>query len=349
MHPKYWKPNRNHFLRAPVDGEGSAGAGGESSQSSLVESFSSFFSGESQEENAAHAQHQETESPEAAAERIAAEEAASANQKQTAEGETTEGQVHPNADTFTIEVDGKPVQLTKAELAEHYKSSLRQRDSAREVMEAAETRKTAEAEIQRTRAERDNYAQQLHNFAITSESILAEQAKVLTDELLRTDPVEYLAQQRTFQERQANLQRAHAELQRVNGERQKEYAEAQQIYKREQLEKLHAKLPEWKDVAKAKTEANQIRDYLQGQDFDAQDIESLSDHRHVLLARKAMLYDSLMARAKEAAGKVSKAPAKVERPGTPMQAPDGRTAVMKQFANTGSRDDAARAFAEIFG
>lgn len=319
------------------------------SSSTLVESFSSFFDESSEVESAAPAAQSATqaeaatETPEAAAERLAAEEAAAANQDQAEEGDAkTEEAVDS---TIEIEVDGKPVKLTKAELAEHYKNGLRQKDYTQKTMEAAEHRKAADAEVQKARAERETYAQQLQNFAVTSESILAEQAQVLTDELLRSDPVEYLAQQRTFQERQAKLQQAHQELARINGERQHEQQTQMQAYRAEQLDKLQEALPEWKDPAKATEEAGKIKNYLQSQGWTPEDIGALADHRHVLAARKAMLYDALMTRAKEAAGKVAKAPPKVERPGTPQVSPtDGRTKLMKELNATGSKNAAAQLF-----
>lgn len=319
-----------------------------SSTESLVDSFSSFFSDESQEESGAPAASQQTEeSPEAAAERLLADDAADANQNSAEEGENKQAQAEP--DTFTIEVDGKSVQMTKAEIAEHYKNGLRQKDYTQKTMETAEARKSAEAERAQARAERDNYAQQLNNFAITSETILAEQAKALTEDLLRSDPVEYMALERTFRERQANLTRAQQELQRISGERQQEQEQSTRAHQAEQLQKLHEKLPEWKDAAKAKEEASKIKDYLKTQEFNDSDIGALGDHRLVLMARKAMQYDALLERAKATKTVVAKAPPKVERPGTTqVKATDGRTSAMRELSKTGSRAAAAKAFEALF-
>lgn len=312
-----------------------------------MDSFSSFFdeAEPSKEESASQPEAQATEeSPEAAAERIAAEEAAAANQNQPADDEQANAEQAADS-TIEIEVDGKPVKLTKAELAEHYKNGLRQKDYTQKTMEVSEQRKQADAEVQRARAERENYAQQLNNFALTSEAILAQQQSALTEELLRADPVEYMALERTFRERQANLAKAQQELQRINGERQQEQAQQEATYKQEQVAKLLDALPEWKDQAKAKAEGEKIAQYLQSEGWNAQEVAALSDHRHVLAARKAMLYDALMTRAKEAAGKVAKAPPKVERPGTVQVAPtDGRTKLMKELKATGSKNVAAQLF-----
>lgn len=343
MHPKYWK--RPQVLRAPADSEGGMGAGGGSSSldtNQAADAFSSFFSDENSEESGATAKA-ENESPESAAERLLVEDA---NQNSAEDGEQEQSKAEP--DTFTIDVDGKSVQMTKAEIAEHYKNGLRQKDYTQKTMETAEARKSAEAERAQAKAERDNYAQQLNNFAITSESILAEQAKALTEDLLRSDPVEYMALERTFRERQANLAKAQQELQRINGERQHEQTEAQANYQREQLEKLQAKFPEWKDPAKAKVQAEAIKDYLSTSpdlSFTSEEIGMLGDHRFIVMANKAKQFDALMARAKETAGKIAKVPPKVERPGvTQIAATDGRTKLMRELKATGKGDVAAKLF-----
>lgn len=343
MHPKYWKPHRNHFLRSAATGEGEAGG----ASSTLVDSFSSFFdeAEPSKEESASQPEAQATETPEAAAERIAAEEAAAANQEPAADGEQQEGKAYDPAETVTVEIDGKMVELTKAQIAEAKKGELRQKDYTQKTMAAAEETRAAREAQQKAHAERENYAQQLNNFALTSEAILAQQQSALTEELLRSDPVEYMALERTFRERQANLAKAQQELQRINGERQQEQAQQEATYKQEQVAKLLDALPEWKDQAKAKAEGEKIAQYLQSEGWSAQEVAALSDHRHVLAARKAMLYDALMTRAKEAAGKVAKAPPKVERPGTVQVAPtDGRTKLMKELKATGSKNVAAQLF-----
>lgn len=314
----------------------------ESSTPSLVDSFSSFLDEPSQEESGAAVEAQQaTETPEAAAERLLQEDA---NQNQAEDGEQA-NDTEAEDGTVELEVDGKPVKLTKAELAEHYKNGLRQKDYTQKTMEAAEHRKAADIEVQKARAERENYAQQLTNFALTSESILAEQAKSLTEELLRSDPVEYMALERTFRQRQADLSKAQQELQRINGERQQEQAASVESFLKTQQEILADKLPEWKDPVKQKAHMAQLEAHLKEQGFTKDDGLAILDARFLMMASEAMKYRDLMARAKEAAGKVQKAPPKVERPGTPQVSPtDGRTKLMKELSATGKKDVAAKLF-----
>jgi hypothetical protein len=338
MHPKYWKRKAlNHVYRDEA-GEGSAG-GGALDMNSAAAAFASF-SAPVEEAKPAEAAPAPT-SEEAAAEQIAQEEA-------KAEA-APEEQADDSADTVTIKVDGKDVQMTKAELAEHYKNGLRQADYTRKTMETAEARKAAEAEANKAKAERDSYAEKLQHFAIQQNGTIQELQSQLTEELLTSDPVEYLKLERTLHARQAQLQQAQQELQQIGLQQKHEQEQSAQSYRAQQLEALQAKLPEWKDPAKAKAEAEQIKDFLSAQEFSAEDIAQLGDHRLILLARKAMQFDALQAKAREAVKKVQAAPAKVEKPGNSQVAPtDGRTRAMKQLESSGgSLSSAANVFAQF--
>lgn len=335
------------FIRGGVfreqAGEGSSGGAGPLDPGTGASLFSSFLGGEAQAESG------NSESEEDAAERLAAEEAASgANQKNADDtDETTQSQQAEDGatDTVTFQVDGKDVTLTKGELAELHKGGLRQQDYTRKTMEAAETRKAAEAEIQSARAERENYAKQLNAFALTQEAIIAEASKVLTQDLLNSDPVEYLSQQRILQERQANLVKAQQELERIGAERQQEQQKENVDFLKAQYQVLLDKLPEWKDPAKQKAAWGAIESFMEERGFNAGDGRTVLDARVILLANDAMKYRDLMKRAAEASQKVTKMPPKVERPGVTQVSPtDGRTSAMKRLEKSGSVRDAADLF-----
>ena len=132
------------------------------------------------------------------------------------------------------------------------------------------------------------------------------------EELLSSDPVEYLQQQRIAQERQAQLQQVYAEQQKVAALQQAESQNAYVRHLQAQQEDLLAKLPEWKDEAKSKAEKVAIREYLASQGYEQNAIDSIADARAVILARKAMLYDQMVGKASAAAKKVSTLPTKVE-------------------------------------
>jgi len=281
---------------------------------------------------------------EAAAEPEAAPPEATAEPEPQPEA-AAEPQAQEEDTTVTVKIDGKDVEVPLSELKNGYQ---RQADYTRKTMEAAEQRKAAEAQIAQAQQERQAYAANLQRMQAQLEGALQEQQKVNWDELLQSDPVEYLRQQRIAQERQATLQQVYGQQQQVAAQQQ---ALAQQAYVRQleaQQQDLLAKLPDWKDEAKAKAEKVALREYLAGQGYEAEAIDGIADARAVILARKAMLYDQMVGKASAAAKKVSALPQKVERPGqgdNPGITP--RTAAYLKLNKTGKVEDAARAFAAI--
>jgi hypothetical protein len=266
----------------------------------------------------------------------------------------------------TVQVDGKAVELTPEEIAEAYKSGLRQADYTRKTTEAAEVRKTADAELARANAEiaaarqdRMAYAQNLQLLGQQLHSVLQQTAQVDLDRLAVENPAEYVKQKHLLDQRQASLQRVQFEQHRINQQNQAEQQRMQQMQQaqqaqaaadhiKQQRDALLAKLPEWKDQAKASAEKASLSKYLEKEGYKADELTNVNDHRTVLLARKAMLYDKLMDRAKASTAKVEKLPMKVERPGTATAPSDGRTAAMQRLEKSGRVEDAAAIFSQMF-
>lgn len=302
-----------------------------------IDQAASFFGGEP------------IEQPEAQATDPAKVEPAKVPEATQADADTETVEDQPaESEKVTIEVDGKTVELTKAELADHYKNGLRQADYTRKTMEAAADKKAAAEEATKAREERQKYAHGLQQTQALIQAQLQEQSQIDWQKLLDTDPVEYLKQQHLANARQAKLQQIGQEQQQLHAKNQSEQAQQMRAFLQTQQEELLAKLPEWKDESKAKTERSAIKDYLLTQGLEEAQIDNISDHRVVILSRKAMLYDAMMAKAKAAAKKVEALPQRVERPsGGESNALDGRTAAMKQFSRTGSLRDAARVFENL--
>lgn len=261
------------------------------------------------------------------------------------EAETEEPSEAEEAQTFTVKIDGKEVEVSLDELKNGYQ---RQSDYTRKTMEAAEQRKTADAATQQANQERQQYHSQLERMAAQLEGVLEQQSQIDWNALIESDPVEYLKQQQLFQQRQALYQQNTQERQKLAQQFQHEQAQAHQSYLAQQQDNLLAKLPDWKDDAKAAAEKTAISKFLQEQGFEAEDISSIADHRHVLVARKAMLYDQLMAKANVQARKVQEAPQRVVKPGVAESRHiDGRSSASKRLEKTGRVEDAAAVFAQF--
>lgn len=259
-----------------------------------------------------------------------------------AEAEETPAEDDP---TVTVKIDGKEVEVKLSELKNGYQ---RQADYTRKTMEVSEQRKAAESEASKARAEREAYSRNLQTMQVQLEAALQEQQKVDWAKLLESDPMEYLKQQHLAQTRQATLQQVYAEQQKAQAQQQAEMEKARATYLAEQQEELLAKLPDWKDEAKAKAERTALRDYLLESGYDKQTVDSITDAKAVVLARKAMLYDQMVKKASVAAKKVATLPTKVEKPGGgDNPGLDRRSAAFQRLSKTGRAEDAAAVFAGI--
>ena len=102
-------------------------------------------------------------------------------------------------------------------------------------------------------------------------------------------------------------------------------------------------LPEWAEPDKQMEIATGIRNYATSQGFQKEELDSLSDHRSLLVLRKAMLYDQLQKA--DVKGKKLKGKPRVIRSGRgaeKKQTQKGlRAQKMKRLNQTGHVDDAA--------
>lgn len=268
------------------------------------------------------------------------------------EAEVKEPETEPEAEVdadeepmITVKIDGKDVEIPLSELKNGYQ---RQADYTRKTMETAEQRKAADAELSRAQQERAIYAQNLQRMQALDEAALEQAKQVNWDELLQTDPVEYLKQQRIAQERQARLQQVYSEQQRITAQQQAEHEQARSHYLSQQQDELLAKLPEWKDAAKAKAEKTALAEYLLESGYDRDTVNTITDAKAVILARKAMLFDRMMQKASAASKKVATLPQKVERPGQGENpALDKRSAGFQKLSKSGRVEDAAALFANL--
>jgi hypothetical protein len=261
---------------------------------------------------------------------------------EAAKPEETSEEAEP---TVTVKIDGKDVEVPLSELKKGYQT---EKSSTERFMAAAEIKRAAEAETAKARAERESYATNLQRMQARLEGEQLASKDTNWDELIRTDPVEYLRQQHLANKRQETLNQVYAEQQRIAALNQAEAQKAQSAYLAAQQEELLSKLPEWKDEAKSKAEKAQLREYLLNAGYAESDVASVSDARAVILARKAMMYDKIIANASAAAKKVSTLPSKVERPGAG-EAPviDKRSAAFQKLSKSGRIEDAAAVFSSL--
>lgn len=271
-------------------------------------------------------------------------EAAAPQEEPAAEATAT-----PDVEMVEIDVDGFKIALPKDKAEKLEAERLMQADYTKKTMAAAEERKAAQAESQKALQERQAYAQNLSRMQAQLEGALAEQNQSVNwQQLLETDPQQYLQQKHLWEQRQAALQQTYAQQQHLASIHQAEQQQRFQSHLQAQQQELLAKLPEWKDESKAKAEKIALREYLQSQGYDEQSVNNVADAKAIVLARKAMLYDQMLSKAQVAAKKVATLPSKVETPGTGANPGlDKRSASFQRLSKSGSVDDAAAVFATL--
>lgn len=279
----------------------------------------------------------------------ATEEAQQTEAAATQEQPAAEATDAPDVEMVEIDVDGYKVALPKDKAEKLEAERLMQADYTKKTMAAAEERKAAQAQSQQALQERQAYAQNLARMQAQLEGALAEQNQSVNwQQLLETDPQQYLQQKHLWEQRQAALQQTYAQQQHLASIHQAEQHQRFQSHLQAQQQELLAKLPEWKDESKAKAEKVALREYLLSQGYDAQSVSNVADAKAVLLARKAMLYDQMISKAQVATKKVATLPSKVERPGSGANPSlDKRSGAFQRLSKSGSVDDAAAVFATL--
>lgn len=110
-------------------------------------------------------------------------------------------------------------------------------------------------------------------------------------------------------------------------------------YAQGEREKLLAAIPSWNEA-----EAKKVFSYLEGQGFPPDQLSNVYDHREIVLAHKAMLWDQRNEQAKTVTKKVKQLP-KLVKPGAPKKAINVESAKLqaakKRLSQTGKVRDAA--------
>lgn len=243
-------------------------------------------------------------------------------------------------------IDGIEGQASLAELVKSYQleGHLNQKS-----MQLAEMKKAAEAEIQQQKAllqQQIEQGSQLANYL--NNELYKDYNAINWQELRETDPAEFAAKRQEFNERYQAIQNAQAQFNyQMQQRQQQEQAESEAKFKEilaNERNALLSKLPDWHDKAKAESEQRQIREYLKAEGFGDSEINSLADHRSILVSRKAMLYDQLM-KAKPVVEKKVQTLPKVIKPGTTKSKADinaeRRKAQLGKLRKSGALHDAA--------
>lgn len=239
----------------------------------------------------------------------------------------------------TVVVNGKSEAVPLSELIAGYQ---RNADYSEKTRAVASERKQVEAAKAEVGTLQKQYVERLTALEAALRSQLPTQ-DAMNMALQRNDTASYL-----------KMQQQLAQFNQIMGERSQTEARMSEAQKAEQAARLEsesqalmAKLPEY-----AKEEANtKLRNYLVGQGWDAEEVASIADHRAIVTAHKAMLWDELQAKKPDAQKRVEGMP-KLNKPGARQNQATVQqhefSQAMKTLQATGRLDNAEQRSA-VFG
>jgi hypothetical protein len=263
-------------------------------------------------------------------------------QSETDEPESPEAE--PEEQRFTVKVNGEEREIPLSELVKGYQLESDYRIKTSQVAEQA---RAAQAQYQQAQALQAHYAEALN---VYSRQLQTMQPQPPDATMIDADPVGYLRQQQAYQNWQGQMQRAQSEQAQLAARQQEEQEVLASYNLLQEAELLTKAIPDWSNPVKAKAGKAELTKYLKDTyGFDDARLAQVADHRALVMARKAMLYDQMQQKQAKVTDKVANLPPKAPlRPGSGDHSPtDGRTRAMQTLKRTGSIDDAANAFAAM--
>jgi len=259
--------------------------------------------------------------------------------------EVDEEEEQPETPRYYVKVDGEEQEVTLDELRNGYQ---RQADYTRKSQALAEQRKAYEANLQAIESEREQYSQALEMMSAQQKNELAQYESIDWKALKEDDPMEYMEKRLEYQETRDKIARVEQERQRVAAEQQQRVQHQLSEIMQTELTKLKEALPAYADPSS--NLKNELRDYGLSLGFSQQDLDSISDHRVVLVLHKAMLQDRA-AQGTVRKAKASKPVPKVVKSGTPESKTQRSKKASQQrrerLAKTGSTRDATSVFLDL--
>lgn len=297
--------------------------------------------------------------PEAPApEPVEAEDAPEGDEAEGASAETPEAADEPTPDAeeapesvpldlsmkVMVKVDGVDTEVT---LDEALKGYSRQADYTRKTQDVSAQKKAFEAEQTAVRAERQKYATYLTQLeqAIKSSSAPEPDWAKLQQTLA---PEDFAAEYARYQIHSQEMAQLKAEKDRAQAAVQADQQKALESHIAAEQEKLLAALPEWKDNKVAEAEKAKMVAYADKMGITQEDLGKVTDHRTLVLLRKAMLYDEAQQKKPVVQARIEKVKAATPGPAkSPKPEVSDSTKARQRLAKTGKVEDAAAAFFEM--
>lgn len=245
-----------------------------------------------------------------------------------------------------VKVNGEESEVTLAEALKGYQLDA---DYRRKTTEVADERRLVEQSREEILHQAQDLQQKLNEVNLLSDiatnAIMAEFNDIDWGFLKENNREEYLIRQQDYNSRMQQVQQAKQAA-------TAQFMQIQQARLAEALPKQAAAMkraiPEWENEDTMKAEQKQVSEYLKNAGYSPEEISGLYDHRAVVVARKAMLYDMATSKHNKAADPekttVRKVTKNLKSGARKQSATIKQEAIKKARARlrkTGSKDDAA--------
>ena len=286
-----------------------------------------------------------TETVETEEEGLLTEETESPDETESYEAEETSesSDIQENSEEpmYTVTIDGTDLSVNLEELIQGYQ---RNADYTRKTQELAQERNQSSEFVERSKKDVEAKLQRLDQLNNAAQAQLQQEyAEVDFEKLYEEDPVEAARLEH-------KMRKKHEQLAQVSQQTQELQAQEFNKYLSEQQKLLSQKVPELMDEQKGPRFKQQMRDYLGNIGFNDNEINSVYDHRYVMLVKDAMNYRNLQKAKPGIKKKVANAP-KVVKGGVAKSKgqvnAEARRQQLSKLRKTGQVRDAAKFFRNL--
>ena len=242
---------------------------------------------------------------------------------------------------YSVTVDGTDLSVNLEELIQGYQ---RNADYTRKTQELAQERNQSSEFVERSKKDVEAKLQKLDQLNNAAQAQLQQEyAEVDFEKLYDEDPVEAARLEH-------KMRKKHEQLAQVSQQTQELQAQEFNKYLGEQQKLLSKKIPELLDDQKGPRFKQQMRDYLGNIGFNDTEINSVYDHRYVMLVKDAMSYRNLQKAKPGIKKKVANAP-KVVKGGVAKSKgqadAEAKRQQLSKLRKTGQVRDAAKFFRNL--
>ena len=281
------------------------------------------------------------------------EEESEEEEEAEAEEESEESDEGSEETLYAVTVNGEEQQVTLDELMNGYS---RQSDYTRKTQDVAKERKQMEelqtqytSEMHHARAERQQYLESLNQIISNTASNLDKFTNIDWESIKENDPIEYVTRREEYREAQEKVQVMQQEQYVAQQRQLEDQNKMRSAALHHENKRLVDTLPEWSDPDKQKKLVSTIRSYATEQGFSEQELNSLVDHRSLIVLMKAQKYDAMQN--SDVKSKKLKNKPNVVRSGKGVTRSSGdkskRTAQMKRLKQSGKVKDASALFEDF--